>query len=186
GRAPRATRGEVPADFPDPPDRTDEPQDTFVLSHRGEECDRGADVVVVELEAIEQVATARRQVRLRTFGKREKELGMACSNDVCLARLEQSLGRVLADGLEPRQPRLRLRRSEREEVFLCECGDASHDVAVVAADGVCRVDRPAAGEDGEARERRLLSSREEVVAPRQCVPQRLLALWMIARSRDES
>ena len=77
---PAPTLAQVPAQVPESPDRADETQDSLVLARRREEGDRRADVVVVELESIEQLAAARRELGFGALGDLEKEAGVALAH----------------------------------------------------------------------------------------------------------
>ena len=104
---PAPTLAQVPAQVPESPDRADETQDSLVLARRREEGDRRADVVVVELESIEQLAAARRELGFGALGDLEKETGVALAHLFGLTRNAQLLCGVLADRFEHRQSRFR-------------------------------------------------------------------------------
>src|SRR6185437_8344641 len=85
---------------------------------------------------------------------------------VGLAKLRESLERVLTDDLEHPEPRLTVRSlALSHETLVDERGEPFEHRAVATADGLRGWKRPAAGEHAELREEMLRLRFEEGVAP---------------------
>ena len=110
--------------------------------------------------------------------QREVVVGVTAGERIGLAGLVQPFARVLADRLEHPVALVR----EAEQALLDE---RLQRVEVGAADLLGRLERAAAGEDGEARGRALLLLGEQVVAPVDRRPQRLLARVGVAAALEE-
>ena len=92
--------------------------------------------------------------------------------------LGEALACELADRLEHREPAVSL----ADEALVDERGER---LQVAVADSLRRLERPAAGEDREARQSLLLMLLEQVVAPGDRRPQRLLSLGSIPGATRE-
>ena len=144
----------MPVLVPESPERRCEPHDTVDLAGVLEPAHGSAQVVVVALQWIEPLLAAPDpdQMRLRLLGEGQEVLGVAPPPCFGSGRLLEPLGCVLADRLEHPEP-----------VALADANEALVDerlerVEVCVADLLRRLERPAAGEHGEAREQRLLAA----------------------------
>ena len=129
---------------------------------------------MLALEHLQRAARAGRE-RVVLRGEREAPIEMAQPDGVALGGRLEALGGVLAHGVEQAEP-LTVRDDER---LLDQSGKQIDDPPpgdrTIRADRLGRLEREAAGEDCEATVEDALLAGEQVVAPVDRGPQRLLA-----------
>ena len=108
---------------------------------------------------------------------------MAPHQVLCLARVFQLLCRILAHGLEHGEARLSDGVLASVDEALVHQGMQRVEVGV--RDRFCPLERAAAGEDGDAAEEALFLGREQVVAPVNRRPQRLLARLCVSSPLEQ-
>jgi hypothetical protein len=135
--------------------------------------------------------------RLRGLRQRQVVERVRAVQRLSLAARLQALCGVLPDRLKHQKARLLVPptcgdlRSRHQQAVVHQRGQRlKHfplfwNIRAGAAHRLCRFEGTATSEDGEAPEEGLLTSIEEVVAPRDSVAQRLLAFRQIARSSPE-
>jgi hypothetical protein len=104
---------------------------------------------------------------------------MPVTDGTCIGARGQLLECEIADGLE----QLEAIVGSPDHAAVDECGQR---VDLGVADGFRGLERESAGEYGQPREQRPLALLQQVVAPLQRVPQRLLALRQVARAAASS
>ena len=126
-----------------------------------------------------------RQLILDLLGDREEVLGVPAPDSSASPLDLQALERVRADRLQHREARLAVGLFLLAEQAVVDQRREPGEDVLAAADGLGGVERAAAGEDGEAREERLLVRAEQVVAPVDRRAERLLAGGQVARAAGE-
>ncbi len=164
-REPGAALAEVAAVVPEPPDRAGQLQaGQRIAPGRRRPRHRGAQVVVLGVEASDPRLLVRAgQLGLRQLRQPEEEAQVAVLPARFLAALAQPVARILAHGLEQPVAGLAGAFVGLHEALVVEGGEeAEHGRFVdggAAADLLGRVQRPAAGKDGQPAQQGLLGRR---------------------------
>ena len=140
--------------------------------------ERLAKVVVVARERIGQRCRAVVALRVRAFGKRLEELGMAIASPIRILALSEPLGGIRANGGKHREA---LAFSADEAAVDERC----QHVEVGAAYGFGRIQPELAREDAQTGEELLLLIVQELVAPGQGGTQRPMPGGLVARAAGQ-
>jgi hypothetical protein len=140
---------------------------------------RGAHVVVLRFDPVEPDRRAPGpQLGLRELRELEEELAVLAPQFVSLSGVLESLERELADRLQHPEAAV----PEPDEALVDE---RLEHVQIGAADGLRCFESAAAGEHGQAGEESLLLFGQELVAPGDGRPQRLLACLGVAAAPEQ-
>ncbi len=169
--------GHVRVSTPEPLQRRDR-SERVVGSAGGEEpVDRGDDVVELVLEPLEPDRLL--ALRVRAEDQAQEVLGMALPQLVERAGLAHSLQRVLAHGLEHRQPEVAVRRLTSDEAPADERLEIAEELRARVGDRSHVVERSAVGERRDRAVQRPLAVGQAPVAPVDRGAKRALALGKI-------
>ena len=133
---------------------------------------------MLALQPVEPLLGAPTQLRLRLLGECQVVLGVTPLELLSFARLLEPLGRVLADRLQHPEPLLGVAQQALVDERL-------QGIQVGLCHFLCGLERAAAGKDGEASEEALLRVGDELVAPFDRRPQRLLARVCVAAGLEQ-
>ena len=140
--------------------------------------ERLAEVVVVPRQRIGQRCRAVVALRVRAFGERLEELGVAIASPIRVFALSESFGGIRADGGEHREA-LAISANETAVDERCE------HVEVGAAHGFGRIQPELARKDAQTGEEILLLVVQELVAPGERVTQRPMPGRLVARAAGQ-
>ena len=187
---PAAALAHQPARAPEAHERAGELQSELDLAGRDRPRERGADVVVLLVEAIEpERLVGARELGLGRQHQLEVALGVPPAQRPRARPAPRALERVLPDRLEQPEARLAVGAVRLpDEALVDERGEALEHLAevhLVAADGVGDLERAAAREDAEPREQGLLGRLEQVVAPVDRVAERALPRRQVVGAAGE-
>ena len=178
-----------PADEPEPAQTGGEADHGLLVTLLVEPGERGADVVALGRESLEQLGLGRlEELGAQRLGERHEVLGVATSRGVDLARGRELLETELPDRLQHAEARVRAGcRHGPHQALVGEGGDPGEDVerAVVTDDRLRRLERPTAAEDGQPPKEGRLVPLQQVVAPGDGVAQGALPRRGVAWSTGE-
>ena len=123
------------------------------------------------------------------FGKREIIGQMVLPYRLRIIRRNQLLFGECLDGLEHPKPRLsitmRLANDQAAIEEYCQAIENIDPKHICIADHPCGGNRPAAGKDRQPPKQRLSIRCQEVIAPRNCLSESMLASWQIHGASGE-
>ena len=135
---------------------------------------------MIALEPVQPLSGTPAQVRLCLLRECQKVLGVAPTQIVGPVRLLDSLGGVLADCLQHREPRLLLRAFYASEAAVGKRGEPVDDVEAVSAHALGGAEGASARKHSEPGEQLLLLRLQQVVAPVDRRANRALALGQVS------
>src|SRR6266480_2358159 len=166
GASGAAARAQVGVQQPEPPQGARKPQCGQSVAALEGECERGSEVVALEVQARRPDVLARPvQLRLALLCDAAEVRRVAPAKVDLLAGGHETLERVFADDLEHREPPHVRARVDDQALVGQRTEQRKHVVAFLAvADGFGGRQRPAANKDGEPAEQPPLSVVEQLVA----------------------